>query len=989
MTTQLKFLEIDNFKSYEGKVLIGPLRGFSAIVGPNGSGKSNLMDAISFVFGERPNSLRVKKLSDLIHGSNVKQPVSNRCSVTAVLVTKDGGTETEKTFQRSATDRERGADSEYRVDQTVVSRDEYVTELERLNIIIKPRNFLVFQGQVMNIATQNPKQRTAWLEKVSRSGELREEYESLEKEYNDAQEQMRKQARVKNEILAAEKEARANKKEADDYESRKMRVEELDITIRLLKLCFFEKEIEKLKQALNEKKDREEEEEAKRAEMEKEQDDLKKKLSQLSRELNKQEQEVRKHEIQLMEKRPRLTSLESKINQLQETSEKERKVIDDNQRRLDDAKASIGKLDEEIKIVQRAQKDAEDESHRLEQEGGSSLTPEQLDHYRELKDQANQTAGSLREQLESVKRELAVEREMLQASEREAKHKRNDLQAREREEAALNDKVESLGNFITQSNDKLGEKKEQRAALEKELYTVQEDQIDLQNKLGVCQHSLSEMSVTRNELDRHERKRDVIEKLKQVFGEISVYGRLIELTEPANPRFRSAVTRIFARHMNSIVVSTQSVAADCIKYLREQEMEPEHFLPIDSIKAREIDIRLRELDPKCRLVFDIVEVRHQDRNGVQKILKFVCQNALVCEDDRDKQRARRVAYGNPHDRQQVVTLEGTLYEKSGVICGGAQAISARAKSWSTKDYEKLKKEETMLQEQLAKINKVRRKQSEVQLLGVDIDNYDRKINAAQNDVSQAEKRIQEIEKETDRLKATCKALESQVRSKQLDVDRVQGRLQQAEQSLDSVEDEVFREFCEEIGVQNIRDFEKRDLEEKQKREKRMFELKKQFNKLRQQLEYEQQGRVKIERKITSSENAIQNAAKALELAQKELATGNEQVAAVETALAAAREELDRHRQNREEQQRLVDEKKKEMQDAQRALQKIQRQITSEGLVLDQKRNERLQLLQECRMEGVELPMDKGSMDDIHVGEVASTQGSASMSSQDSSSGSQQ
>ena len=34
-------LELDNFKSYKGKHVIGPLKRFTAIIGPNGCGKEN------------------------------------------------------------------------------------------------------------------------------------------------------------------------------------------------------------------------------------------------------------------------------------------------------------------------------------------------------------------------------------------------------------------------------------------------------------------------------------------------------------------------------------------------------------------------------------------------------------------------------------------------------------------------------------------------------------------------------------------------------------------------------------------------------------------------------------------------------------------------------------------------------------------------------------------------------------------------------------
>lgn len=90
MSAFLKFIEVENFKSYKGHIVIGPLKRFTAVIGPNGSGKSNFMDAISFVMGEKTNSLRVKRLGELIHGAAIGRPVSNRCSVTAKFELENG-----------------------------------------------------------------------------------------------------------------------------------------------------------------------------------------------------------------------------------------------------------------------------------------------------------------------------------------------------------------------------------------------------------------------------------------------------------------------------------------------------------------------------------------------------------------------------------------------------------------------------------------------------------------------------------------------------------------------------------------------------------------------------------------------------------------------------------------------------------------------------------------------------------------------------------
>ncbi|XP_064557352.1 structural maintenance of chromosomes protein 1A-like, partial [Zonotrichia leucophrys gambelii] len=58
--------------------------------------------------------------------------------------------------------------SEYKINNRVVQLSEYSEELEKLGILIKARNFLVFQGAVESIAMKNPKERTALFEEIPR-----------------------------------------------------------------------------------------------------------------------------------------------------------------------------------------------------------------------------------------------------------------------------------------------------------------------------------------------------------------------------------------------------------------------------------------------------------------------------------------------------------------------------------------------------------------------------------------------------------------------------------------------------------------------------------------------------------------------------------------------------------------------------------------------------------------------------------------------------
>lgn len=115
------------------------------------TGKSNLMDAISFVLGVKVNHLRGAAMKDVIYAGDGKARAANaRASVELVCMrgTLDGAQSSvseEVRFRRSVN--AKGV-SEYRVDGNLVTWDEYEVKLRTLNVLVKAKNFLVFQGDV-------------------------------------------------------------------------------------------------------------------------------------------------------------------------------------------------------------------------------------------------------------------------------------------------------------------------------------------------------------------------------------------------------------------------------------------------------------------------------------------------------------------------------------------------------------------------------------------------------------------------------------------------------------------------------------------------------------------------------------------------------------------------------------------------------------------------------------------------------------------------
>uniref|UniRef100_A0A4W3GIN1 SMC hinge domain-containing protein n=1 Tax=Callorhinchus milii TaxID=7868 RepID=A0A4W3GIN1_CALMI len=81
---------------------------------------------------------------------------------------------------------------------------------------------------------------------------------------------------------------------------------------------------------------------------------------------------------------------------------------------------------------------------------------------------------------------------------------------------------------------------------------------------------------------------------------------------------------------------------------------------------------------------------------IKKALQYACGNALVCDNVED---ARRIAFGG-RQRHKTVALDGTLFQKSGVISGGASDLKAKARRWDEKAVEKLKNKKEKLTEEL-------------------------------------------------------------------------------------------------------------------------------------------------------------------------------------------------------------------------------------------------------------------------------------------------
>uniref|UniRef100_A0A8B9HUX9 Structural maintenance of chromosomes protein 1A n=1 Tax=Astyanax mexicanus TaxID=7994 RepID=A0A8B9HUX9_ASTMX len=856
----LKLIEIENFKSYKGRQIIGPFHKFTAIIGPNGSGKSNLMDAISFVLAEKTSNLRVKTLKDLIHGAPVGKPAANRAFVSMVYCEENAD---ERTFTR-----------------------------------ISGVNCKLFQVQ------------TALFEEISRSGELAQEYDRRKKEMVKAEEDTQFNYHRKKNIAAERKEAKQEKEEAERYQRLKDEVVRAHVQLQLFKLYHNEAEIEKLN----------------------------KELSQL---LNQHSStHHREKDAELNQKRPLYIKAKENTSHKIKKLEAARKSLQNAQKMYKKRKADMDELDREQGAVETARQEFEERMEEEAQSQGQDLTLEenQVKQYHRLKEEASKRAATLAQELEKFNRDQKADQDRLDLEERK---KVETEKIREIEENQK--RIEKLEDYIATSRQSLDEQRrmEEELTEEVELAKRRIDEINMElNQLG-------DARIDRQENSRQQRKAEIMESIKRLYPG-SVYGRLIDLCQPTQKKYQIAVTKVLGKNMDAIIVDSEKTGRDCIQYIKEQRGEPETFLPLDYLEVKPTDEKLRELRG-AKLVIDVI--RYEPPH-IKKALQYACGNALVCENVED---ARRIAFGGPY-RHKTVALDGTLFQKSGVISGGASDLKAKARRWDEKAVDKLKDKKEKLTEELKEQMKAKRKEAELRQVQSQAHGLQMRLKYSQSDLEQTKTRhlslnMQEkskLESELANFGPRINDIRRIIQSRERDITALRDRM-------NLVEDEVFLEFCEEIGVRNIREFEEEKVKRQNEIAKKRLEFETQKTRLAIQLDYEKNQLKEDQEKVMMWEQTVKKDENEIERLKK-----------VKPGEKEKGEVNDKNREMEEIRKKLGSAVQSNVL---RELTHLQKEVTAIETKLEQKRSDRHNLLQACKMQDVKLPLKSGTMDDISQGEV--------------------
>ncbi|KAI4497511.1 hypothetical protein M0802_007522 [Mischocyttarus mexicanus] len=860
MPVYLKEIILYNFKSFCGKVIIGPFMPFSVMFGPNGTGKSNIMDAISFVMGEKINSLRARKLNDLISCKSDRSLLSKSAYVTVTFEIEGKG----KKFTRGI----KNSSNVYKIDNEIVTFEFYIHELISLGLNIKSKNFLIFQGSIEAIGIINPKEISIMLDEVSKSAELKSEYEKLRNEMQECDLNYLHIIQKRKLLMAEKKRLILQQEEAEEYYKLKKEYENKKIELKLFQLFHITKNLDNLKFISNDNKSKmyKYEDEKKEEEIILEQK-KKKYLEIMDQEImvenNLTKRNIKKAQLtaQSLAVKEQISHLKEKILFLNKSLTKAHHANEVHCKTMEDLKNELAKIEAlKINLTQSISSELESQDSNLE------LDNTQVKNYYYLKGKVERKCVEHTKNLKLLKYDQENDQNKLD----DKKQKKVELEdKKKRLEVLLNEtekRMERLENYIMTTEISLDEKITLKNNLDAELIENNVMMEEMQMKLDNITNKLNAIKVDKFASSKNEQKFKTIRILKDLFP--GVYGRLFTLCKPINKKYEIAVTKVLWSFRDAIIVKTEKVAKRCIDYLRQQQISVETFLPLDSLKFQPRDdqflYNLRNMKDlqNVQLLYDVVEYFPKE---ISNAILFVTKNTILCETSEDAGRVAYEVYLNC--RYPCVAIDGSYYQKSGLFSGGTFDLSTKATIWKDEQIQEVKLQKVTLIENMRKASKCTGKQSELNTINSEILGLTNKLKYSRTDLDNIKKQISNLETDIDNINYQLISIFDDIKSIQNILDKRHENIQNIENQIDNVERTIFSVFCQNINIVNIREYEKGRLRIRGQQKKREMELEDQWNCIRNALDLEMHHNVEDE--IKKYEIAIQTTEEQLKIAFEE------------------------------------------------------------------------------------------------------------------------
>ncbi len=291
-------------------------------------------------------------------------------------------------------------------------------------------------------------------------------------------------------------------------------------------------------------------------------------------------------------------------------------------------------------------------------------------------------------------------------------------------------------------------------------------------------------------------------------------------------------------------------------------------------------------------------------------------------------------------------------------------MAKKAKRWDDKQVSTLKSKKEKLAEELRQAMKNSRKESEIQTIKSQINGLKTRLRYSQSDRDSTKKKIGTLQDQVEKMRSQLETFEPVIRDIEKVLRERETEIEDIKEKMNTVEDRIFSKFCGQIGVNNIRQYEERELKSQQDREKKKMEFENQINRISNQLEYERRREEqlltnvqKFERTVQDDEDALETAKKIEQTQMGEIDTDVRDVDKLKQNKSFLKGQLDKLEEDVNYARKDVGSVAKEMQAANKAINQLEAAIES-------LRAARHSLLMHSKMDNIRIPMKNGSLEEI-------------------------
>lgn len=658
----IKEIEIDNFKSFANKVTIPFLKGFTVVSGPNGSGKSNIIDSVLFALGlARSNELRSEQgLGDLISNHNKR----NEASVRVTIATDDN--EHEFSIKRHIKKGKNGTQSNYYYNDKSVTLTQILLELRKYNITPDSYN-VIMQGDVTQITKCSALERRRIIDEIAGISDFDTKIKQAGEQIQGVEDSIASANILINELDTRIEELKADREVALKYQKLKDEKTALETKIQSAKYFDVVRSLELVHEnilnATKEKKILVE----KQKEAESKIKDLELKLSEIRTQLKEQGEE-KQLEVKKTaeEKKGEIERKNLASAQAQKTILENKKTIENYQNGI---KTQQEKIEEFKKSIELKNSELSELNKELnEKKEALSAIYQEMTGLNASADTHIQRRNALRKQFDDLKdKENTLIREQLP---QETKYNNNQEKIKETKE-----KLETLKNSAKVFNDEKDKLELQIKQLEEETSDCKiiqsktlEELEDTKAKKEDALFNLQKINRRIADLEANKRAYKSVGALAGVETVLNSHIQGINDTianlSDVEEEYIDAINVALGGRANYIVADSQDVAHKAIQILKSQGRNRASFIPMDVIKKAPTHMAL----PKEKGVIDFaINLIDFDDKYIDAFY-FALGDTVVVQ---DMTTMKKLA-----GKYRVVTLDGDITEKSGLITGGAKKQGA-------------------------------------------------------------------------------------------------------------------------------------------------------------------------------------------------------------------------------------------------------------------------------------------------------------------------